>query len=67
MKEIKLWRTSREWMTAMYVDGAPDPEVVELFGTHEIPTAFTAKADLDTVVAVICKLNPGVAVTVEAR
>lgn len=47
---------------ATYI-GPHSKEIAELFDTCTIPTAFTARAPLATVIAEIAKLNPGVRVT----
>lgn len=54
MKTITLIRTSSEWLARF--DG--DAEVMELFGTYTIPTAYTAQASPATVYDAIAKLNP---------
>ena len=41
-----------------YMAKHSDPEIKELFGTDTLPTAFTAGAKMDDVVAEIQRLNP---------
>ena len=45
------------WTAEHYVDGKPDPYIVDLFGTHSIATAFTHAMPADTVRALIAELN----------
>jgi len=61
MREIflKLDYKAGCWTSATYVDEAPDPEIVALFGTHVLPTAFTLKASAKEVGRAIRALNPG--------
>lgn len=62
MNTILLARTSNGW-TACY-SGPHASEIQDLFGTKTIPTAFTAEADAQTVLAKIRALNPGVQVDI---
>lgn len=63
--EIKLLKQPDGWM-AIHC-GPLGAEVMELFGTNTLPTAFTAQADELTVLQAIQHLNPGVTVTVAGR
>ena len=47
------------WTCATCVDEAPDPEIMALFGTHVLPTAFTLKASARQVEQSVRDLNPG--------
>jgi len=64
MNEIRISKdiAQNTWM-ARFVD---DAEIKSLFGTDTIPTAFTAAAAKETVIAQLIKLNPGYTVTEEA-
>ncbi len=57
MKRIELIQAGQGWMAAHYVDGRPNAEIVKHFGTHILPTAFTALAPKDKVVRTIQALN----------
>ena len=50
---IQLYVTPQGWMCRN-----SDPAVRQLFGTDVLPTAFTARASADMVLAEIRKLNP---------
>ena len=50
---ITLYRQPTGWIAKH-----SNPEVYRLFGTDELPTAFTAAADPDMVVETIRRLNP---------
>ena len=67
MKRISLHRSPKGWTATTTIDGRPDPEQVELFGTATLPTAFTAQAGSVEVMAEIAKLNPGVIVTLNSN
>jgi len=61
-KLINLYRENNCWAAEfrVYRSGAwmPDLAIVDLFGTHIIPTAFTAQAHPHTVLAHIRQHNP---------
>ena len=57
MKKIKLALTSKGWMSETF--GPEREEIISLFGTATLPTAFTAQANESYVVAQIQNLNPG--------
>ena len=59
---IKLLIVGGWWTTYQYVNGKPDSALIELFGTHIIPTAFNERMPINEVIAIISKLNPGKAV-----
>lgn len=46
------------WMAEWCLDSRPDPEVLALFSTHILPTAWTWHADASTVSKEIQSLNP---------
>lgn len=56
MNTIILIYTPRGWLAQH--SGPHAFEVVDLFGTDTIPTAFTAQAPSEVVAAEIRKLNP---------
>lgn len=55
--EIELFREGTLWM-AQYNAGPVRDTALRLFGTDAIPTAFTAQATPDMVLARIQELNP---------
>lgn len=57
-KEIKLQTTADGIMAHYLVSGKPDEEVVRLFGTHIIPTAFTNACSMPRATLEIERLNP---------
>jgi hypothetical protein len=59
---IVLRRSMDCWISHYEGDRAAD--IQELFGTTAIPTAFTEKAEPETVLAEIKRLNPGVEVLI---
>ncbi len=63
MKVIKLYNTKTGWIAAHFVDGKPDPAMVDLFNTHLIPTAFTQAAEGSDVLEFTMKRNPTAEVT----
>ena len=58
-REIVLQNTASGIVCHWYADGEPDARVQALFGTHILPTAFTALADPIKVTSEIRRLNPG--------
>lgn len=54
MKQIRLFKTATGWMA----DFNGDRDIVDLFGTSIVPTAFTAQADQMQVLKEISNLNP---------
>jgi hypothetical protein len=54
MKNIKLFPKNGAWIAR-----TDDAEVIALFGTPDLPTAFTDRTDADQVLAAIQRLNPG--------
>jgi hypothetical protein len=59
MKNIKLFPQNGAWIAR-----TDDAEVVRLFGTPDLPTAFTAQTDACQVLAAIQRLNPGAHVSI---
>ena len=58
MKEIRLSLSNSGWSATWLVDGQPDADVVALFNTHTIPTAFTRHAEESEVIRALAALNP---------
>lgn len=59
MTKLMIYRQDDCWMVR-----SNDPQVLELFGTDELPTAFTARASADVVLREIRRLNPDATVTI---
>ena len=55
MKKIRLINSEKGWL-ARFID---DDDVLQLFGTDTVPTAFTEQASPMVVKAEIERLNPG--------
>lgn len=53
MHTMKLYVSAAGWMIV-----CSDPEVLKLFGTDTLPTAFTCNAKAGDVLAKITALNP---------
>ena len=62
MKQIELRRTPSGWTATMLRDGQPDPEIVGLFGTATLPTAYTAMATRDEVLRAVSNQNRDAAI-----
>ena len=63
MKRIDVYRTQEGWIADHFVMSdatgwKPDQEVINLFGTHTLPTSFSAEAPEWEVVPALMKLNP---------
>lgn len=59
MRRIELFRTNTGWECAQFdEDGRPCIEIIRLFGSHILPTAFTARAPAALVLGEITRLNP---------
>lgn len=67
MKSISLHRWAKGWMATTTIDGQPDPEQIDLFGTATLPTAFTAAALPAVVMREIQSLNPDADVTINSN
>jgi hypothetical protein len=67
MKAISLHRSSKGWTATTTINGEPDPEQIDLFGTATIPTAFTAAALPAVVMREIARLNPDADVTINSN
>jgi hypothetical protein len=59
MKNIKLFPQNGAWIAR-----TDDAEAIRLFGTTDLPTAFTTRTDADQVLAAIQRLNPGANVSI---
>lgn len=64
MKSIQIYLKGNSWTAAFLVNGSPDNEITSLFGTHHLPTSYTAQASADIVLHAIQKLNPDSVVTI---
>lgn len=51
MKTKQIWLSPVGWQCALMVDGEPCRETIALFGTHIIPTPFTAAAPAEMIIA----------------
>ncbi len=63
MRTIQLYNTSKGWVACFLTNGQPEQELIDVMGTHHIPTAFTARASFEMVKTEISKLNPGYTIT----
>lgn len=64
MKTIELVKNATGWNAHFFRCDKPDPEIVKNFGTHILPTSFTAVANAETVLKRIRELNPNATVTI---
>ena len=55
MKRIVVRLTERGWMSKF----PGDQEIIDLFGSDELPTAFTCRANWSEVREELARLNPG--------
>ena len=62
MKEMRVYLEGRSWVVAKYIDGEPDRSVVDLFGTHVLPTPYLAAMSGQDVIGKLQSINPGVLV-----
>lgn len=58
MKTIIIRKASDCYTAEQLINGKPDQSITELFGTHILPTAFTAQADMQMVMTEVQALNP---------
>jgi hypothetical protein len=63
MNQIILFNTHDGWMARSI--GPHASEIVGLFGTDTLPTAFTARAEGELVLQEIQRLNPGIDVRIQ--
>ena len=55
------------WAVSHYeADGVPDSTIVDLFGTHTLPSAFTLKMPLENVKNFLVDRNPDVTVITQS-
>jgi hypothetical protein len=59
MKNIKLFPRNGAWIAR-----TDDAQVIALFGTPDLPTAFTDRTDAGQVLSAIQRLNPGANVSI---
>ena len=57
-REIKVVQQDEGWVTEHLIDGAPDKQLVKLFGTNVIPTPWSSDTDRDKVVEELSVRNP---------
>lgn len=57
-RELRVERTAKGYVVHHLLGNRPDQNVITYFGTHILPTPFTALSDFDGVLAKIRKLNP---------
>ena len=57
-REIKVVQQDGAWHTEHLIDGAPDQQLVKLFGTNVIPTPWSSETDRDVVVDELSVRNP---------
>lgn len=66
-KRIDLEQVELGIVASFYIDDLPDPRIVELFGTHTLPTPYTSMAAVSRAVAEIALRNPGYTINVLNR
>ena len=49
--------SSYGWAAAQYIDGKPDPTLVDLFGTHILPLPYTSQAPAEFVLKNVTEQN----------
>ena len=57
-REIKVVQNDGSWFTEHLIDGEPDQQLVNLFGTNVIPTPWSEDTDRDAVVEDLSVRNP---------
>jgi hypothetical protein len=57
---IILSKSAQSWIATF--EGPHSQDIIRLFKTQSIPTAFTLQADANTVLAEIKRSNPGIEV-----
>ena len=62
MKTIKLINSRTGWLARYETDGQPDKQIISLFGSDTLPTAFTERALPMDVKTEIGRRNPGILV-----
>ena len=62
-REILLQVTAHGLMAHWLCSGKPNPEIVGLFGTHILPTAWLSADWMPEAIDEIRRLNPGVHVS----
>ena len=48
--EIRVVLKDGLWMTSHHVDGKPDPRIIEMLGSHVLPTPWSEDTDRETVI-----------------
>lgn len=49
-REIRVVQKNGKWVTTHIVNGQPDPLLIRMFGTNEVPTPWASDVDRETVV-----------------
>ena len=57
-REVELLVKDGVWMTAHYIDGQPDQQLIKTYGSHELPTPWSDAVPRSTVVQDFTARNP---------
>ena len=57
-REINVEKNDTRWTTVHIVDGKPDSQLINIFGTHIIPTPFPIDMDRNAVIEELSVRNP---------
>ncbi len=49
-REIKVIKKRGKWVTSHFIGGKPDPTLIGMYGTHEVPTPWNSRVDRETVI-----------------
>ena len=49
-REIQVFQKKGIWMTRSLIDSQPDPSLLKIYGTNELPTPWTKETDKETVI-----------------
>ena len=58
MKTLLIYQDAQCWMVEELIDGKPSEMLIQYFGTHKLPSAFTASEKPQVVVKELERLNP---------
>ena len=61
--EIKVELRDGTWMTVHTLDGKPNPDIIGMFGTHELASPWSEETDHHTVVEELSVRNPNAKVS----
>jgi len=56
--EIKVELKEGTWITVHTLDGKPNPDIIGMFSTHELPTPWGEETERSTVVEELTARNP---------